>query len=273
MSQRQMRVGIVQAAAVPGDVDRNLAVLERWVGEAAKQGADVVVTPELFATGYDPATAWTHDAEQIRGHLARVARRAGVGLVASTVDHAGDRSHISASFFDPDDGEIGRVRKRHLYGATERQYFAPGDDYGLPVDWRGLRWGLGICYDVEFPEFARAQARHGAQALLVPTAVPVLDDPGPLPRDGEATAPEDRYSATLTSTLQVPSRALENGLYIAYANHAGEGFTGYSCIATPAGRHAVLMDASTEGVAVAPIKAAMVEHARGLNTYLEDLGR
>ncbi|MCY1159866.1 MAG: carbon-nitrogen family hydrolase, partial [Citricoccus sp.] len=143
MSQRQTRVGIVQAAAVPGDVDRNLAVLERWVGEAAAQGADVVVTPELFATGYDPATAWTQDAEQIRDQLARLARQAGVGLVASTVDTAGGSFHISASFFDPDDGEISRVRKRHLYGTTERKYFVPGDDYGLPVDWRGLRWGLG----------------------------------------------------------------------------------------------------------------------------------
>lgn len=58
----------------------------------------------------------------------------GGGLVASTVDTAGGSFHISASFLGPDDGGIGRVRKRHLYGSAERQYFVPGDDYGLPLN-------------------------------------------------------------------------------------------------------------------------------------------
>lgn len=81
-----------------------------------------------------------------------------------------------------------------------------------------------------------------------------------------------RYSASLTSTLQVPARALESGVAIAYANHCGPGFTGRSCIATPFGRHAVLLGDS-EDVAVARIPLDAVRRARAVNTYGPDLAR
>ncbi|MGQ3199120.1 nitrilase-related carbon-nitrogen hydrolase [Microbacterium aurantiacum] len=111
-----------------------------------------------------------------------------------------------------------------------------------------------------------AQALAGADILLIPTAVPVAEEG--IVGLGEAW----RYSASLTSTLQVPARALESGVAIAYANHCGPGFTGRSCIATPFGRHAVLLGDS-EDVAVARIPLDAVRHARAVNTYGPDLAR
>lgn len=272
VSSQPLQIGIVQATALPGEVERNLETLRQSVTRAARGGAVVVVTPELFATGYDPAEACRHDGARIREEIAEIAAQADVALVASTVDSRDGSHFISASLFTPEGTELQRVHKRHLYGSVERRHFTPGATYGRAVEWRGIRWGMGICYDVEFPEFGRSQAVQGAEVILVPTAVPVLKDPGP-PKRAHSTTQANRYDAAVTSTLQVPVRALENGVYIAYANHVGPGFTGLSCIATPAGQHAALMDASTAGVSVAPVDPGMVAHSRALNTYLEDLER
>ena len=259
-------IAVAQAASVIDDIDRNLSTLSKLVESAAQQGADVVVTPELFATGYAPDRAWRHDGEAIRAALAALAREHRVGLVASSVDSVGAAHHIAASFFSPGGEELSRIHKRHLFGGVEQQWMTPGAGYGDPVDWRGDAWGVGIRYDVEFPEFARSLAIAGADILLVPTAVPSVEQG--VAELGDAW----HYSATLTSTLQVPARALENGVVIAYANHCGPGFTGRSCIATPFGRHAVLLG-DAPGVAVVQVPVAAIERARSINTYVADLPR
>ncbi|WP_445156041.1 nitrilase-related carbon-nitrogen hydrolase [Arthrobacter sp. Hor0625] len=271
---KPIRVGVVQGRAVPGSVDENIATLRRLIEEAAEQGARVVVTPELFATGYTPATAWQWDGAEIRGRLGVLAREIGVAVVGSTIDSPGGAAgedvegrtirHIAASFFSPQGEEVVRVHKRHLFGAEEKAFITPGRDYAPPFEWEGWRWGMGICYDVEFPEFARSQAVAGAQVLLVPTAVPELEYRMP----GRSGA--WGYSATSTSTLQVPARALENGVFIAYSNHCGAGFTGHSCLATPFGRNAALLPEG-DSVAVVDVDSAALESARELNVYLKDL--
>lgn len=277
---KTIQIGVVQATAVPGGIEENLFTLRRLVADVARLGADVVVTPELFATGYAPATAWQWDGAEIRAQLADIARESQVAVVASTIDSpAGPAQnqprrpdtdkgrpvrHIAASFFTPDGEELSRVHKRHLFGAEEKAFITPGQRYAAPFEWRGWRLGMGICYDVEFPEFARSQATAGAQMLLIPTAVPELDYRMP----GRAQA--WGYASTATSTLQVPARALENGVFIAYANHCGPGFTGHSCVATPFGRNAALLQDS-EGVAVVEVDDEAIESARALNVYLADL--
>lgn len=264
------RIAVAQGRAVIDDLDHNLDVLRRLVTQAAADGADIVVTPELFATGYAPERAWRHDGAALRAALAELAASAGVAVVASTVDReegsAGAAHHISASVFHPVDGEITRVHKTHLFGDDERRWMTPGAAYAPPVAVDGLSCGVGICYDVEFAEFGRAMAVAGADVILVPTAVPAVEERAP--GMGEAW----HYSATQISTLQVPTRALENGVVIAYANHCGPGFTGRSCIATPFGRNAVLLG-DEEAVAVLEVPLAAIDAARRVNSYLPDVGR
>lgn len=264
-------VAVAQSEAVVDDVDRNLATLARLAARARDLGADLVVTPELFATGYAPDRAWRHDGAAVRDALASIARAERIALVASSVEAVavggdGEVHRISASLFDPDAGELVRFGKRHLFGEVERAWMTPADAYAPPFAWAGVTWGGGICYDVEFPEFARAQALAGADILLIPTAVPVAE--GGADDLGDAW----HYSASLTSTLQVPARALESGVAIAYANHCGPGFTGRSCIATPFGRLAVLLG-DGEDVAVARIPLDAILRARAVNTYGPDLAR
>lgn len=269
MSENRIhRIAVAQAPAIIDDIDHNLATVARLMVSARQRGAEVVVTPELFATGYAPELAWTHDGSAIRQSLMTLVNEYGIALVASTVDSdsSGTAHRIAASLFTPDGGELIRVHKSYLFGDVERQWITPGEGEVAPVSWRGSRWGLGICYDVEFPEFVRAQAVAGADILLVPTAVPVSEKGV----DGQGKA--WHYSATQTSVQQVPTRALDNGVVIAYANHCGEGFTGRSCIATPYGHNAVQLE-SVESVGVVDVPVAALARARSINTYLTDVAR
>lgn len=269
LDDSSVKLGVIQASAVVGDVEANLKTLSSAVEAAAQNGAELVVTPELFATGYDPGGASRHDGAAIRDRLGAIAHELGVAVVASTVDErhsgAGAERYIAASFFDASGEEIARVHKRHLYD-IERDFFLPGESYGEIVRWRGLHFGLGICYDVEFPEFGRSLAEAGAEILLIPTAVPVI------PHHSERRDHRLNYSASQTSTLLVPARALENGVAIVYANHCGTGFTGHSCIVNPFGR-CVEMIESESGVGVTEIGVTDVAEARALNPYLSDLQR
>ena len=253
-------LAVLQAEGVVGDVDGNLRRIDAYASRAVGQGAEVLVTPELFSTGYAPARVAGSDGPGIRAELAGIARRHGIAIVGSTVDAAPDGRYISASLFDHQGAEQTRYRKSHLFGPEEQSVFSPGNDLPDLVPLLGLTVALGICYDIEFPEFARSAAQRGADALLIPTTVPATGDVG-------GRAPEHTYNAERISTLLVPARALENGVYIAYANHTAPDFTGMSCIASPYGTfHSLAGDG--EVLLFAELDHAEVRRARELNTYM-----
>lgn len=257
-----VRIAVLQARAGAGDPDANLAIIRRSAARAVEAGAHLIVTPELFATGYAPATVRRSDGAGIRAGLARIAREEGIGVVGSTVEDDGGTGYISASLFDRSGAELLRYRKAHLFGDEERGSYAPGDGVPRVAEFQGLRIALGICYDIEFPEYARSAARAGADLLCIPTAVPATGDVG-------GAQPLLTYNAERISTLLVPARALENGVYIAYANHTGPDFTGTSVIASPYGT--LLSTAGEdEDLLFADVEAEEVQRARKINTYEHD---
>ena len=112
-------------------------------------------------------------------------------------------------------------RKSHLYGDYERSLFKPETPVSCIVELGGLKLGMLICYDVEFPENVRRLALAGVDAVLVPTALPA----GP--------------SGTFIANHMIQTRAFENQIFVAYINHAGADerftFAGNSRIAAPDG--------------------------------------
>ncbi|GAF49994.1 nitrilase-related carbon-nitrogen hydrolase [Rhodococcus wratislaviensis] len=247
-----MRIAVLQATSAVGHVDANLDILTAAAGDAADGGADILVTPELFPTGYAPARIHHLDGAPVRQAVSQLAERSGIAVVASTVEQADSGRFITATLFGSDGTQVLHYRKSHLFG-TEEQFFTAGTELSRIVRFGDLTVALGICYDVEFPEYVRALAVGGADLVLVPTAVP--------------TRVSSTFDAAAVPGLLVPARALENTVAIAYANQCGTGFAGRSCIVAPDGSIA----AQTEGGAkliFADITSETIRGARVDNPYL-----
>lgn len=227
-----MRIAVWQARGPDAGSERLTAAVER----AAAAGADVLVTPELFATGY--GVPFGGPDPDLLPRARRAAAAHGVALVLSE-PHDG---RITAVVVGPDGEVLGRYAKTHLWGDDERAAFAPGDGTPLLVDLGGERCAVVICYDVEFPEVVRSLALAGASTVLVPTA---LDDPA-------------------VARVLVPARAMENGVAIAYANQCGAPFCGSSLIVGPDGT--VLARAGEQE----ELLVADVVRPEGLTDYLGD---
>lgn len=253
-----LRVAVLQATGVVNSVAENLRRIAVRAHEAKQCGAKLLVTPELFTSGYAPTLVHGTDGAAQRQQLAAIAVEHGIALVASTVEHEEGRQYISASLFGPDGAELTRYRKQNLFGAGENSVFTPGSEAPAVVDFNGVKIALGICFDVEFPEFVRSTALAGAELLCVPTAVPL--------RAADDSA-EQPFDTRLIPAMVVPTRALESQLFIAYANHAGPDFAGLSTIADPYGRRLARASGEDELI-LADVDLEVLAQARRDTDYL-----
>lgn len=190
----------------------NVARSIRHIESAAKNGASLVVLPELANSGYvfaDRDEAFSLAEELPNGETTRIfteaAQRLGIHIVAGIAERAGERLYNSAIFTGPS-GAIGVYRKLHLWG-DEKRFFEPGD-LGVPVFDTPLgRIAIAICYDGWFPETYRLAATQGADLVCVPT------NWVPMPAQ-----PDDRPAMATTLAM---AAAHSNGLAIACANRIG----------------------------------------------------
>lgn len=256
-----LRVGVLQATGLVNSPPQNIQRIANRVREAAQRGAGLLVTPELFSCGYAPGLVHGIDGAAQREQLAGIAAANSIGLVASTVEHEEGRHYISASLFAADGTELTRYRKQNLFGSAEQQVFTRGQEPPAVVEFGGVRLALGICFDIEFPEFARAAALAGAELLCIPTAVPLRADDS-----GEANP----FDTRLIPSMVVPTRALENQMFIAYANHAGPNFAGLSTLADPYGRRLSSAGDGSELI-LADVDLAVLAQARKDTDYLGSL--
>ncbi|HEV7626917.1 MAG TPA: carbon-nitrogen hydrolase family protein [Streptomyces sp.] len=253
-----LRVALHQGpAGAPRTVEDGLSALDDAARLSAAQGARLLVTPELSLTGYDLGDRVAGLAEPADGESARavagIADAHGVAVLYGYPERNGEAVHNSVALIGPDGGVLAGYRKTHLYGGWERTQFTPGGQLVVQADLEGVRVGLLVCYDVEFPEAVRAHALAGTELLLVPTAL---------------MRPYEIVAETV-----VPARAWENQLYLAYANRLGrEGefdFAGLSCLAAPDGSVPVRAG-SDEALLVADVDTGRLQTCRERNPYLTD---
>jgi predicted amidohydrolase len=218
-----LTVAAWQCASHPGDVAGNLARLEQACRRAAERGADVLVTPEMFLTGYDIGEDLTRSlAEPAAGPSAalvdQISRRTGVAVLYGFPERDGDAVYNAIRLTDGGD-TLDVYRKAHLFGDLDAGRFARGDSTPPVVPLRGRMVSTLICYDVEFPETVRWAAAHGASVILVPTA--------------------NMVGYEFVNEVLVRARAYENGVGVVYANFTGtEGslaYVGGSAICAPDG--------------------------------------
>jgi predicted amidohydrolase len=251
-----MRLALLQNDSVPGDKDWQLTAISE-VARHLSGRADLLVTPELFATGYRlPAEQLRALAEPADGAFARsvaaLARETGVAILYGFPERDGDLIYNSVQVFGGDGRRLALYRKLHLPSDDERLVFATGDKL-VTFELCGLKVAPIICYDVEFPETVRACALAGAQLVVAPTAL--------------------RKHWAQIAEMMIPVRALENGLFVAYTNQAGSeadwDYAGLSCIVGPDGE--VLVRAMAEpAVLMAELDPAAVAAARAKLSYLRD---
>ena len=178
---RTIRVAAIQAA-YGQDTAANIAKTAELVREAAGQGAQVVLPPELFQGPYfcvAQEERWFREAHPWREHpcvtaLAPLAQELGVAIPISIFEREGPHYFNSVVMADADGGLLGVYRKSHIPdgpGYMEKYYFRPGDTGFKVWPTRHGRLGVGICWDQWYPEAARAMTLMGAEVLLYPTAI------------------------------------------------------------------------------------------------------
>lgn len=165
-----------------GDKQTNIFAVSGLVAEAAEQGAQIILPPELFAGPYFCKT----EEEALFGlaqplgestpvlAMQKLAKQYGVAIPASFFERDGQHYYNSLAMIDPDGEIMGVYRKSHIPdgpGYEEKFYFRPGNTGFKVWDAFGTRIGVGICWDQWYPETARAMALMGAEILFYPTAI------------------------------------------------------------------------------------------------------
>ena len=219
--QEKFVIGLLQSSSTKNTAE-NLARATEKIREAAKRGAQIVCTHELFLGEYFCRTedASLFDlAEAIPGPsteaLAKVARENKVVLVASLFERrAAGLYHNTCAVIDADGSFLGKYRKMHIPDDPlyyEKFYFTPGD-LGFPTfnTQRG-RIGVQICWDQWYPEGARAISLGGAQVIFYPTSI------------GWHPAEKKEFGAAQLDAWRTIQRshAIANGVYVAAVNRVG----------------------------------------------------
>ena len=246
----------LQHDGVSGDVDANLAIIATAAREAVARGARILVTPEMFVTGYNIGERLAPLATaDLVDRLAAIASDAGIAIVAGLPEPLPSGGLANALVMVDSDGTVLlRYRKTHLFGGLDRALFEAGDSLPEIVEIDGVRVSVLICYDVEFPETVRAAALDGADVVIVPTA-------------------QMEPYAHIAERL-IPVRAWENQVHLVYVNRVGtEGeltYVGRSSIVSPEAEILDSLGSDATGLMIATIDPETTRRARQENPYLAD---
>jgi beta-ureidopropionase len=246
-----MKVAYVQMEPVFLEPELNYSKAEELIREAADQGAQLVVLPELFDTGYNFRSK--EEVVEVAGQipdgpttefLVELARELEVFIVAGTAekDEKGNLYNSAVVVGPVGWGYIGKYRKIHLFN-REKLFFRPGN-LGFHVFNIGIaKVGVMICFDWFFPESARTLALKGADIIAHPSNLVMPYAP-----------------------RAMPIRALENRVYTITANRVGEEFglrfIGKSTIASPKAEVLAMGSEDREEVGVVEIDLSLARDKR-----------
>ena len=185
---RKVKVAALQFSCSK-DVQENINKAEKMVKEAADNGANIILLPELFERQYfcqEKRYDYYNYALPLEktpavNRFKEVAKELGVVIPVSFYERDIDRLFNTVAMIDADGSVLGIYRKTHIpddHFYQEKFYFTPGDSGFKVFDTRFGCIGVGICWDQWFPETVRCMAVQGAEMLLYPTAIgsePILD--------------------------------------------------------------------------------------------------
>jgi N-carbamoylputrescine amidase len=275
----KVTLGLLQhacSADPAANLRKTLALAER----AARQGAKIICTPELFRSQYF-CQSEDHDnfalAESIPGPSTRafqkLAKKHKVVVIASLFERrSAGLYHNTAVVIDADGKMLGRYRKMHIPDDPlyyEKFYFTPGDTGFRSWQTKYGKIGVLICWDQWYPEAARLTALQGAEILFYPTAI------GWHPKE------KAKYGTNQHGAWEIIQRshAVANGCYVVAVNRVGlekpiggDGieFWGQSFVAGTSGEILAKADAKKEEILLVPVDLAQVDETRTHWPFLRD---
>ena len=253
----------------------NFAKTSRLVEQAARDGAQIICTQELFRSQYF-CQSEDHDcfklAESIPGPsteaFQKLARKHKVVLIASLFEkRASGVYHNTAAIIDADGTMLGTYRKMHI--PDEKFYFTPGDLGFRSWQTRHGKIGVCICWDQWYPEAARLTAMQGAEILFYPTAI------GWHPSEKAAQGANQHAAWELIQR----SHAVANGCFVAAVNRVGHEtpvggdgieFWGQSFVAGTSGQLLAKASADKEETLLVPVDLSLVDQTRTHWPFLRD---
>ncbi len=251
----------------------NLTKAFKLVREAADNGANIVLLPELFENLYFPQLEREECftlAHPVAGHpfldkFQALAAELKVVLPISFFEKAGQAYFNSLMMIDANGKNLGIYRKSHIPdgpGYEEKYYFNPGDTGFKAWLTQFGNVGAAICWDQWFPEAARAMALQGADLLLYPTAI------GSEPEEAGAQDTKDMWQRAMIG------HAVANCSYVAAANRIGaEGeatFYGSSFICNYSGEKLAEADRVSETILYAELDFAAAQRFRAGFGFFRD---
>ncbi|MGH7941700.1 MAG: carbon-nitrogen hydrolase [Limisphaerales bacterium] len=276
--QKIVTIGLLQAACsadTGANMEKTFALAER----AAKRGAQIICTQELFRSQYFCQTEDHKNfalAEKIPGPstdaFAKLAKKRKVVIIASLFEkRAAGVYHNTAVVIDADGSLKGMYRKMHIPDDPlyyEKFYFTPGDLGFKAWQTKYGKIGVLVCWDQWYPEAARLTALQGAQILFYPTAI------------GWHPGEKKQYGASQHGAWETVQRghAIANGCYVAVPNRVGHEkisgkgieFWGQSFVADTSGQILAKAGVDREEILIVPVDLASVEITRTHWPFLRD---
>lgn len=265
-----LTVAALQLPLGSSDEAENIVAVSMLVEEAAAQGAQVVLPPELFSGPYfcrveDEAlfalARPTAEHPSVRAMQA-LAAKLKVAIPTSFFERDGQHYYNTMAMIGPDGTIMGTYRKSHIPdgpGYEEKYYFRPGNDGFKVWDLFGHKVGVGICWDQWYPECARVMALMGAELLLYPTAI------GSEPYDADLDTSRMWRRAMI-------GHAVSNCMPVLAANRIGsedgQNFYGHSFISDEWGDLIADFGAAETGVLIASLDLARAaKHRAGMGFF------
>lgn len=243
MTKRRFRAAAVQTLARLGDYDYNIALAEKFIEDAVRQGAELVVFPECMDTGYlfDSPEHCRQLAETMTDGpfvtaLSKAAKKHGIYIASGVTEWDPDKKKIfNTGIMFGRKGEIACHYHKQFLATHDQNWFAFGER-GCPVVETDLgRIGLLICFDGRIPEIFRSMAMQGAEVIVDMANFFAMDQ----------------------ADMWGPARSYENGVWLVAATKAGYErsiyYPGGSMIVDPKGRVLSKVPYDTHGMAVSDI--------------------
>ena len=253
----QLTLSLVQMDIRLGEPDANLERGHEFVRESAARGADLVIFPELWTTGYDLARATELADPAPDGRAQRAikgwAMAYKVWITGSFLLREREGVSNAGFLFGPEGEMLGPYAKIHRFGLMdEDKWLNAGEKPGL-FDLPWGKTGLAICYDLRFPELFRGYALAGARLILLPSEWP---------------HPRLAHWRTL-----IRARAIENQCFFAAVNRVGRDrdnhFCGHSALIDPWGE-TVVEAGQSEILLTATVDLAQADEVRQRIPVLSD---